>query len=116
LGKPTRGGEGRGGEGRGGAAGQAGSSKERKSPKWTRSKRENEPARALGFLFGQLDFRVTRIMILVAAAGSRIALCIDRRGAAGAAAIRPAAAGSDKEWEAKREFAKLAKGETGRRD
>jgi len=54
--------------------------------------RENEPARALGFLFGQLDFRVTRIMILVAAAGSRIALCIDPRGcgggAVGAAAIR----------------------------
>jgi len=80
------------------------SSKERKNPKWTRRKREreterqrkrereNEPARALGFLFGQLDFRVTRIMILVAAAGSRIALCIDPRGcgggAVGAAAIR----------------------------
>lgn len=39
---------------------------------------ENEPARAPGLLFGRLDFRVTRIMILVAAAGSRIAY---RRGA-----------------------------------
>jgi len=39
-----------------------------------RKERENELARALGLLFDQLDFRVTRIMILVAAAGSRIAL------------------------------------------